>query len=272
MDRDLRFQPAEPTAAATLSAGQVRHYNEHGYIGGLDVFDDAEMVDIRRSIDDLLEAVTGAGDGRDSYAIDGYHLVCRGLWDLGTEDRILDCVQDLLGPRFVFWASHLFAKMPGDGKEVPFHQDAVYWPLTPARTVTAWLAIDDTDATNAAMQFVPASHRHGALAHRRLDLDGTRVLDRQVDVDLDRFGEPVVDELRAGQMSLHSDLLLHGSGPNTSPRRRAGLTLRYAAAEVRLIDGHDHQRLTAVHCRGGDPDGFWSNHPRPDGEHPEAMV
>ena len=39
--------------------------------------------------------------------------------------------------------------------------------------------------------------------------------------------------LIAGQISIHSDMLVHGSAPNRSPRRRCGLTLRYCAADVR---------------------------------------
>lgn len=198
-------------------------------------------------------------------------MVCQGLYDICTQPRVLDLVEDIIGPNIVCWGSHLFAKLPGDPKAVPFHQDAVYWPLTPSKSVTVWLAIDDVDAENAAMQFVPNSHLHGALEHEVLGLDGSRVLGRQT-TELDRFDERYVNELRAGQASMHSDLLLHGSEPNTSSRRRAGLTLRYASADVRLIDGYDFWGQAAVHCRAGDPDGFWSNRRRPDGEHPDLMA
>ena len=49
----------------------------------------------------------------------------------------------------------------------------------------------------------------------------------------EQFGEPVDEELKAGEISMHSDLLLHGSEANESDRRRCGLTLRYCAADVR---------------------------------------
>ena len=38
--------------------------------------------------------------------------------------------------------------------------------------------------------------------------------------------------LTAGQISIHSDLLVHGSSANHSQRRRCGLTLRYCPASV----------------------------------------
>lgn len=269
--RDLRFHPADASAAATLTTAQVDHFNEQGFVSGLDVFDAGEAADFRRYMDDLLDHVLRADDRRNSYSINVYHLVCQRLWDVVTQPRILDLVQDILGPTFVCWGSHLFAKLPHDGKEVPFHQDAVYWPLTPSRSVTVWLAVDDVDAGNAAMQFVPGSHRGGALEHEQLALDGSRVLGRQV-ADIDRWPARFVNELRAGQASLHSDLLLHGSAANESDRRRAGFTIRYAAADVRLIDGYDDWRKTAVHCRGGDRDGFWYDRRRPAGEDPDLMA
>lgn len=269
--RDLRFHPVDPNRATTLSRPQAEHYNEHGFVSPLDVFDTDRAAEVCAYVDWLIDAVLSADDNRNAYSINAYHLVCQGLWDLATDPRVLDLVEDILGPNLVCWGSHLFAKLPHDPKEVPFHQDAVYWPLTPSKTVTVWLAIDDVDAGNAAMQFVPASHREGALDHEVLGLDGTRVLGRQVK-DIDRWPDRFVNELRAGQASLHSDLLLHGSAANVSDRRRAGLTLRYAAADVRLIEGYEDWRKTGVHCREGDPDGFWYDRRRPDGERPERMA
>lgn len=269
--RDLRFRPADPESATTLSAGQVEQYNATGYVSPLDVFSADEADSLRAYIDQLLDDVLSAADHRNSYSINSYHLVCERLWGVVTEPRITALVRDILGAECVCWGSHLFAKLPADGKEVPFHQDAVYWPLTPSKTVTVWLAIDDADADNAAMQFVPGSHRSGPLEHESLALDGTRVLGRRA-TGLDRWPERFVNQLRAGQASLHSDLPLHGSDANASTRRRAGLTLRYAAAEVRLIEGYESWRKSAVHILDGDPSGFWYDRRRPDGEHPELMA
>jgi non-heme Fe2+,alpha-ketoglutarate-dependent halogenase len=101
--------------------------------------------------------------------------------------------------------------------------------------------------------------------------DGTRVLERRA-MDLDRFTGRHANELRAGQVSLHSDLLLHGSDANRSPMRRAGLTLRYAAAEVRVLDGYDAWRGAAVHVLDGDSSGFWPNCPRPTSHHDRGVL
>ena len=74
---------------------------------------------------------------------------------------------------------------------------------------------------------------------------------------------PVALEMRAGQISLHSDWILHGSEPNRSNRRRCGLAMRYLSADVRAYDGWN---TNSTWCRGTDAGGHWANHPRPDGE------
>ena len=78
--------------------------------------------------------------------------------------------------------------------------------------------------------------------------------------DAERYGDPVDVELKAGEISIHSDMLLHGSQANTSDRRRCGLTLRYCAADVRALQGWN---LKGVLLSGVDPDGHWGNPPRP---------
>ena len=269
--RDLRFSPADPSAAATLSRDQVEGYNADGYVQPVTVFDDTEAADIRGYFDDLIQRVLDADDPRNGYSINCYHLVCQRLYDIALDPRMLDLVQDILGPDIVCWGSHLFCKLPNDGKAVPLHQDAVYWPFTTAKSVTIWLAIDDADDDNAAMHFVPGTHLDGPLAHDELALDGTRVLGRQV-VDAAGY-EPrrVVNELRAGQVSLHSDLLLHGSRANASNRRRAGLTLRYGAGDLAVTEGWDGWLGPAVHARGTVA-GHWPNRRRPKGEDPDRMT
>ncbi len=257
LDRLLAFHPARTAEPETLSPRQIAEYNAKGYLSRLRIFSDAEIEDIRSRFDRLLAEVTAAGG--DSYSISSAHLRHADAYDLLTDRRIVSYVGDLLGENVVGWGSHYFCKMPGDGKSVSWHQDASYWPLTPAHTVTVWLAIDDADVENACMRFIPGSHLRGRIAFEKSADDEANVLNQTVR-DAGRFGAPVENVLRAGEISLHSDLLLHGSEANRSNRRRCGLTLRYCAASVRAyLDWN----LKGVVVRGGDPNGHWANPPRP---------
>jgi hypothetical protein len=257
VERDLRFHPAVNPRPQTLSAAQIEQFNRDGYIRGIRIFSDAEIADIRAYFDALLARVLAAGG--DSYSIATAHAKYGRVWDLLTNRRIVACVKDLLGENVVAWGSHFFCKMPHDGKAVAWHQDASYWPLTPSKAVTAWLAIDDADVENACMRFIAGSHHHGHLTYRPSSAAEHNVLNQTIDNPL-QFGTEVCDELKAGEISLHSDLLLHGSEANDSDRRRCGLTLRYAAADVRA---HLDWNQKGVWVSGSDPTGHWANRPRP---------
>ena len=197
-ERDLSFHPADPSRARTLTPEQVEHFNDRGYIMPLDALDDAEA-DAQRDYFDMLMEET-ARRGGNSYSINGYHTRCRGLYDLCVTPRILDYVQDILGPNFLVWGTHYFCKTPHDPKAVPWHQDASYWPLTPSRTVTVWLAIDDVDVHNSAMRFIAGTHRMGHLAFKQTEQQA--VLGQEV-LDAETLGDIVDVELKAGQISLH---------------------------------------------------------------------
>lgn len=260
VERDLRFRPSPVTEPRTLSREQVEAFNWDGFLKGLRVFDDVEIREQRRYFDGLLARVMAAGET--SYSISTAHLKYGPVYDLLTHPRIVAYVCDLLGDNVIAWGSHYFCKMPRDGKSVPWHQDASYWPLTPSKAVTVWLAIDDADRENACMRFIPGTHHIGHLTYRMTEDADQTVLNQEVE-NAERYGKPVDVELKAGEISIHSDLLLHGSEGNRSDRRRCGLTLRYCAAEVRAYEGWNAK---GVIVSGRDPSGHWANPPRPDGE------
>lgn len=257
IERDLKFYPCCNPHPRSLAPDRIAQFNRDGYLRGIRIFTAEEIADIRCYFDQLLARVLAAGG--DSYSISTAHLKYGRVYDLLTHPRIVAYVKDLLGNNVIAWGSHFFCKMPHDGKAVAWHQDASYWPLTPSKAVTVWLAIDDADVENACMRFVAGSHHFGHLTYRPSDSSEHNVLDQTIE-NVEQYGEPVDDELLAGEVSIHSDLLLHGSNANDSDRRRCGLTLRYCAAEVRA---HMDWNLKGVIVSGSDPSGHWANPTRP---------
>jgi ectoine hydroxylase-related dioxygenase (phytanoyl-CoA dioxygenase family) len=257
MERDLRFHPSTVTEPRTLTREQVATFNRDGYLKPIRIFDVQEMAAIRAYFDELLAQTVAAGGN--SYSISTAHLRHGRVYDLLTHPRIAACVKDILGDDVIAWGSHFFCKMPGDGKRVSWHQDASYWPLTPSKAVTAWLAIDDAAVENACMRYIPGIHLFGHLTYTLSENDESNVLNQTV-TDADQFGQPENVELEAGEMSLHSDLLLHGSEANRSSRRRCGLTLRYCPASVRAGLGWNAK---GVIVSGHDASGHWANPARP---------
>ena len=261
LERDFRFHPSPVTAPARLTRQQVDAFNRDGYVKGLRIFSPEQAVSVARYFDDLLDRTLAAGGT--SYSISTAHLRYGGVWDILTNPAIVGYVRDLLGENVVGWGSHFFCKMPGDGKRVAWHQDSSYWPLTPSKAVTVWLAIDDADVENACMRYIPGTHHFGHLTYKLSETDESNLLDQTVPEAEQRFGQPVDVELKAGEISIHSDLLLHGSEPNTSNRRRCGLTLRYCPPDVRAEMGWNEK---GVLVSGRDESGHWANAPRPEAD------
>ena len=253
LPRKIGFFPSVNESPKTLSSAEVRRYNEQGYLMPFQGLGQDETRELRAFFDGVLAAFIELG--RSSYSINTAHLRFARIYQLVQHPRIVDAVADLLGENVVCWGSHFFCKMPHDGKRVPWHQDSTYWPLSPTKTVTVWLAIDDADPENANMKFIPRSHLHGLIDYDETQ-DANTVLDLAVK-NPHSYGDGEVDvQLQAGQFSMHSDLLLHGSEANESNRRRCGLTIRYAAADV--TTWYDWHKKGFV-VRGENTSGQWAN-------------
>ena len=257
MSRDLQYHPVHNDNPTVLTGVQIDKFNEEGYLKPFRIYSDAEIGAIRDEFDGMIEQVMARGDH--NYSIISAHLKSGMVHDIINEPRIVAYISDLLGDDVVGWGAHFFCKLPGDGKIVNWHQDASFWPLSPSKTVTAWLAIDDADTGNACMRFVAGSHHYGHLTYHLSEEAENNVLNQTVK-DIGIYGTEVDIELKAGEISLHSDLLLHGSGLNTSDRRRCGLTLRFCAASVRAELNWNRE---GVIVKGSDPTGHWADLPRP---------
>ena len=259
LERDLTFYPAETENSIALTPEQIQNYNQKGYVFPLDVFTPEEAKTNRAYFDELIQKALDAGFT--SYNVQRWHVYCQGIYEI---NRLLDYVQDILGENLILRGSHCFCKLPGDEKQVSWHQDASYWPITPSKIVTAWLAIDDVDEENGAMQIIPGSHLQGQIPFERSTPKEKNVLGQTVH-NPEHFGDaPISLNLKAGQISLHSDLLLHSSRPNLSSRRRCGIAIRFVPPETTALT--ENWLKDTIIARGIDPTDNWSNSPRPKGE------
>ena len=257
MEKDFTFYPTTQSKLNLLTSDQVESYNKDGYLNSIPLFAGDQVTTNRVYFDGLL--THALAQGKSSYSISGSHVIYGGVYDLVKSSLLLDLAEDLLGPNFVAIGAHYFCKLPKDSKVVSWHQDFTYWPVDRAKIITIWIAIDDVDRENACIQVVPGSHRHGLLPYRESDPQENNILNQTVD-NIEQYGRPDRLEMKAGEVSVHSCLLLHGSDANLSDRRRCGLGIRYATTDVRADDS---LRAKGILCRGTDAEGNWANSPRP---------
>jgi non-haem Fe2+, alpha-ketoglutarate-dependent halogenase len=216
-----------------------------------------------------LEAIEARRAGRLPPAFNAKpHLLLPWLWELVHDARILDPVEDLLGPDILCWGSSFIAKRGRDGRFVSWHQDATHWGLSSPEAVTAWVALTPSRRANGCVRMLPGTHRR-ALPHEDTR-DPLNMLGRR-ERALTAIDEArVVDvELAPGEMSLHDPLVLHGSDANASGERRVGFAVRYIPGHVRQAGG---RRNFAAPVRGRDHGHFERERP-PEAEfHPAAVA
>ena len=163
----------------------------------------------------------------------------------------------LRAPAVRLWQDQLLYKPPGGPLEttIGWHQDWASWDTVASHDafVTAWVAFDDVDDDNGAMQMIPASHTWGLVA------GGSNFFATDRDAQLERLGPaggtaPTSIVMQAGQVSFHHPLTFHGSGPNTSDRLRRSLAIHFVDASVTAVarDGvWQHYNLELFRARGG---------------------
>ena len=225
-----------------LTEAEVAHYHEDGYVVPEFRLPPDQVTRLRGALDRVIVAnpdkrpeqlVSVHIAGRNSEGVVGDDE----FMDVCEDTAILDIVEQLIGPDIVLWGCQAFCKPPGDGMEVPWHQDGNYWPIRPLATCTLWIAIDDSLVENGCLRVIPGSHRSQSLTpHFKEDRDDVVLNQRVVDGEFDESAAVDV-ELEAGQMSFHDVYLIHGSNANRSTRRRAGLAIRYMPG-TSLFDRH----------------------------------
>jgi hypothetical protein len=167
--------------------------------------------------------------------------------------RVLDAVEDVIGPDILVYHSTLFLKEARTPAYVRWHQDSTYFYLEPHLHVTAWVALSDATVQAGCMRALSGSHRWGAFEHD----------DRPEPMNMIRRGQGISGRfdgqsgtpmpVLAGQMSLHHTDLVHASGPNDSDDRRIGLAISYIPAQVRPVGA---VQPSALRVRGRDAGHF----------------
>ena len=215
-----------------LSEAQVQAYERDGFVFPVDVLSAAQVRAHRQELEAWERARGAAIDFPEKSKS---YLLFNWADQLVHHPRILDAVEDLIGPDILVYHSTLFLKEAHTPAFVRWHQDSTYFYLQPHLHVTAWVALSEASVQAGCMQALPGSHRWGAFEHD----------DKPEPMNMIRRGQGIsgrFDQAQgqfmpvgAGQMSLHHTDLVHASGGNDSDDRRIGYAISYIPAHVRPV-------------------------------------
>ena len=229
-----------------LSEAQIKAYQEQGFISAIDVMSEDEALSYAQR---LQAAETHYPTDLTGVNRNNGHLCFTFLDELAYHPRVLDAVEDLLGPHFSLWGSVLFIKEPKSSHFVSWHQDATYMGITPRHFVTPWIALTHSDRHTGCMSMIPGSHHKDIQPHQ--DTYGAdNILTRGQEVTNVDASLAVDLILKPGQMSLHHAMTIHGSQPNQSQdKRRIGFALQsFMPAGARQTIGHNNWSPARGNC------------------------
>lgn len=253
--------------AKALSEAAIRQYRDEGYYFPVQVLSNDETLALRRKLE-AFEATQG-------HPLDGAqrsksHLLFKWVDDLMRNDRLVDAIEDLIGPDILCWNTVFWIKEPHTPSYVGWHQDLKYWGLDNDELVSVWIALSPANRESGCMSVLPGSHKRQILAHDDTYHENNLLTrGQEIAVKVDE-SETVLMALEPGQASFHNVKSAHGSGPNESDDRRIGLSLHY-------MPTHTKQTLaewdTAALVRGEDRFGHFVHTPRPATDFdPEAVA
>jgi ectoine hydroxylase-related dioxygenase (phytanoyl-CoA dioxygenase family) len=167
-----------------------------------------------------------------------------GWLEFVTHPRVLDMIEQILGPDIILWGTNLFYKRPERGPATAWHRDAINNAIIkPLATAVVWIAVTDSRLENACLRCIPASHasrefgRH--IQVKRDDLSFGTILDP---AEYDETSAVDI-ELSAGQMVLFDVFTIHGARHNLGTIERTGFAMRYMPA----TSHYDHDATPEYH-------------------------
>lgn len=217
---------------ALLSAAERKKYERDGYVVPVWRLPQAKVDAMREALDRLIadnpgirpeKLVSAHIEGTNAEGVKG----SRAFLDLARDRELVELVAGVIGEDVILWGCQVFCKPGSDGLETPFHQDGHYWPIRPLANCTIWVALDASTRENGCLRVIPGSHLEKKLyTHLREDRTDL-VLTQRISDPAFREEDAVDIELQPGQMSLHDIYMIHGANVNHSPKRRAGVAIRY---------------------------------------------
>src|SRR5689334_1023977 len=207
--------------SSVLTHEQVAEYDELGFLHSIPILTVAEVAEFRAEIEETCRALGGR-----ITRLDAPHLYFRWAWELSAHPRVLDCMEQLIGPNILLKSTRVFYKFGNSDSFVGWHQDGITEKLKDAYVPAIWLGLTPATAENGCLRVVPRSHRLGLIPHaNRPNADNLTTQGATAQVEIDAPQDVV---MHAGEMSLHHPLVLHASNPNRSSESRIGFSATYS--------------------------------------------
>lgn len=222
-----------------LNRRQLEQFRQDGFIVVDDIFSSSEVEALRRAAEDPVVRTDLRARRSDEECVHLLEITVKHIAfrKLAVDRRIVDVVAQLIGPDVQLQHSKLATKPSRKGAGAfDWHQDYAFYPHTSHALVAVMVMLDDATPENGCMHAVRGSYRLGPLDHTRDGLFSAACQEAAHWRDNQHNVVPLMP--RAGGMSIHHCLTLHGSPANASGSPRRGVVFSYRASQAYQLADH----------------------------------
>ena len=215
-----------------LSQEQVQEFWRSGFLVINDVFTLGEVERFREATEADAIRKPQQERGYDHKLVHLLEPTVRhpAFMELARDERIISMVRPLIGNDIQLQHSKLATQPPVKNRGgIAFHQDFAFFPHTNTDLVAVFVCLDDLTPDNGCMQMLPGSHKLGLLNYFKDGYLSEGCQEPQYWSDPRKL---VHVTPRAGGVSIHHCLTLHGSPVNPSGKPRRGVIFEYRADDA----------------------------------------
>ncbi len=255
-----------------LNQDQVKHFQQKGWVGPVDIFAPAEIAAVKECLETNSRIIKEA-DGQEIITFYNnvinletprdHYLFHKPIAELFKHPQLIQRLNQIAGENLLLWYTNVFCKMPGQG-EIKWHQakefytssdidftkkTLVYSQDEDPLNLTVWVALEDADLENGCMRFANGSHQRifkilkgsvpasegvfaGISAHKTV---WQKEQQYSLSYEFDENDWEVESvPVKAGQAIVFTESTMHCSLPNHSNRRRLAIIGRYVRPSTQV--------------------------------------
>ncbi len=240
-----------------LDEGQVRHYEERGYLHLEGLFAPEEVEVLAKALNSLCAsgivrdspaAITEPASG-EVRSLFNVHRASPLFSDLARDRRLVEIARYLLGGDVYIHQSRINLKPGFEGKEFYWHSDFETWHVEDGmpgmRAVSCSIALTDNWVFNGPLMVIPGSHKYfiSCVGETPEDNYKTSLKRQELGVPDHESLRKLADEGgievptgRAGSALFFECNILHGSNGNITPYPRSNVFLVYNSTGNALVE------------------------------------
>lgn len=234
-------------AIAHQSSQKVAFFEKKGFAGPFTLGETESLQALRSAMGEAI----GKSQNQDVSPSSGHvmdrriaHTTSKLVYDLSTESRILDDVEDFLGQNLLFWMAETISREPGhDGHIVKstgqiWHIDVINGWI---KGVHVSVAVTDMTVKTGCLLVIPGTHAYDADLPALAEAGECDLTDADSMLKLaDRMHPENAPhrikaiEMSAGQYCFTRGGIWHGVSQNNDSRTRFGLVARFAKPDIKI--------------------------------------